>query len=320
MESSARQTAPQREIGPGEAYGRGVGESMSFGTFPAIAGLLAAGGLSEIDKAETNPHAELEALVKGLGRLGYEHLIAPALGIDVRGTKGLINGEKTGPATKEYTKAREAALAEQQSAFEQQPAAAIAGQLTGALATPAFGALKGVSTLGKIGQAAKSGAISGGLYGAGTAVGEGKDLPEIATEAGKGAVTGGVIGGAGGAALQGIGAGARRVGNIARGARDPEAEAARGVLGTMKEDVAAKGLGIDPEAYAAARKAGMPVGLVDMGGQAIRDLGRAASDLAPRARAALDTLTTERLEGRPDASITDGWAWRRPRCRGRSAG
>jgi hypothetical protein len=290
---------PTREIGPGEAAGRGALESITFGSYPAIAGIMGAGGLDKDVKARfENPHAELEALLKGLGRLGYEHLIAPALGIDVGGTKGLVTGDKTGPATQEYRKAREAALAEQQSAFEQQPAASIGGQVAGALATPGFGALKGVSALGKIGQAAKSGAISGGLYGAGTAIGEGKDASEIPLEAGKGAVTGGVLGGAGGALLQGAGNVASRVGNIFRGARDPEAEAARTILGTMTQDASAGGLGIDRPTYEAAQRSGLPITWMDVGGQATRDVGRAASDLSPAARGALDVATAGRIEDR----------------------
>jgi hypothetical protein len=262
---------------------------------------MGAGGLDKDVKARfENPHAELEALLKGLGRLGYEHLIAPALGIDVGGTKGLVTGDKTGPATQEYRKAREAALAEQQSAFEQQPAASIGGQVAGALATPSFGALKGVSALGKIGQAAKSGAISGGLYGAGTAIGEGKDASEIPLEAGKGAVTGGVLGGAGGALLQGAGKVASRVGNVFRGARDPEAEAARTILGTMTQDASAGGLGIDRPTYEAAQRSGLPLTWMDVGGQATRDVGRAASDLSPAARGALDVATAGRIEDRPE--------------------
>jgi hypothetical protein len=260
---------------------------------------MASGDLAGLDKGG-NPHAELGALIRGLSRLGYEHLIAPALGINVGGGKGLVTGEKAGPATQEYHKAREAAQAEQESAFEQQPGAYIGGQVAGAFATPAFGALKGVSTFGKIGHAAKSGAISGGLYGTGTAISEGKDVSEIPLEAGKGTVTGGVVGGIGGALLQGAGKVASRVGNIIRGARDPEAEGARTIIGTMKQDASAGGLGIDRPTYEAAQQSGLPLTWMDVGGQATRDVGRAASDLSPAARGALDVATSARIEDRPE--------------------
>lgn len=289
-----------REIGPGEAVGRGAAESMSFGAFPAIHGIMAAGGLNEIDKSETNPHAELEALVKGLGKLGYEHLIAPALGINPAGTKGLVTGDKSGPATQAYNKTREEMLAEQQSASDQNPGSFIAGQVGGAVATPAMGAIKGATALGRAGYAALSGAKSGALYGAGTGLSEGEGALDIGKSALKGGTLGAVLGGAGSGLIEGAGKVASRVRTLVRGARDPEAEAARGIIGTMKEDMAAGGgLGIDREADQAARRAGMPVSLMDMGGQGTRELGRAASNLSPRALGALESFTKERLEGRP---------------------
>jgi hypothetical protein len=164
-----------------------------------------------------------------------------------------------------------------------------------------MGAIKGATAAGRMGRAALSGAKSGALYGAGSAVSEGEGPWDIAKEAAKGGTLGAVLGGAGSGLIEGAGKVATRLGKIIRGAYDPEAEAARAIRGTMKADAdATGGLGIDPEAYRAARQAGTPIGLIDTGGQATRDLGRAAANLSPQAWGSLERFTTERAEGRPE--------------------
>lgn len=288
-----------REIGAGESAARGLLEGASFGLGPAIAGVIGAGmsreereelaRMQERGEFHEDPAAALAKLVKGLGRLGYDHLIAPALGV-----------KPDASATDAYQAERKRALDLQESAAEQNPKSYIGGQLAGAIATPAMGAIKGASTLGRVAHAAKSGAVTGGLYGTGEAVSEGKDLPDVLMEGAKGVGTGAAFGGLGSGIIEGAGKVAKRVGNIVRGAHDPEAEAARGILGQMSADATSPaGMGIDREAYQAAKRSGMPVTLMDMGGQGTRDLGRGAANLSPRAMAALETATAERLEGRP---------------------
>jgi hypothetical protein len=84
-------------------------------------------------------------------------------------------------------------------------------KVAGAFATPlpGLGAIKGVTTLGKIGAAAARGAISGGIGAGVSNIAQqspgGIDVGDALKSAGIGAVGGGVIGGALGAAGQGIG-------------------------------------------------------------------------------------------------------------------
>ena len=79
------------------------------------------------------------------------------------------------------------------------PKTAMALEIAGGLATPAFGvgALKGASTLAKIGSGMTGGALSGALFGSGAA----KEKEDMFGDAAKNALIGGVTGGA----LSGIG-------------------------------------------------------------------------------------------------------------------
>ena len=84
--------------------------------------------------------------------------------------------------------------------FERQnPKTAMALEIAGGMATPAFGvgALKGASTLAKIGSGMTGGALSGALFGSGAA----KEKEDMFGDAAKNALIGGVTGGA----LSGIG-------------------------------------------------------------------------------------------------------------------
>jgi len=91
-------------------------------------------------------------------------------------------------------------LRSQGKEFERQnPKTAMALEIAGGLATPAFGvgALKGASTLAKIGSGMTGGALSGALFGSGAA----KEKEDMFGDAAKNALIGGVTGGA----LSGIG-------------------------------------------------------------------------------------------------------------------
>jgi hypothetical protein len=287
----------RRQISPIGSAGIGARESLTFGAFPAIHGIIAAGQSPREREASDTAYAsgeypsaagELAALVKGLGRLGYDHLIAPALGV-----------KSDEEASRVYREERDRAREEQESAEAQNPKSYIAGQLGGALVTPGFGAAGGASALGRVGRAAVGGGVAGGLYGAGEAVSEGQEPLDVAGSAAKGAATGALFGGAGSGTVEGAAKVISRGGKIFRGARDPEAEAARGVLGTIKQDANATGaLGIDREAYDAAQKAGMPLHIIDYGGQGTRNLARAVANISPEAWGAIDRATAERVEGR----------------------
>jgi len=91
-------------------------------------------------------------------------------------------------------------LRKQSKEFERQnPKTAMALEIAGGFATPAFGmgALKGASTLAKIGSGMTGGALSGALFGSGAA----KEKEDMFGDAAKNALIGGITGGA----LSGIG-------------------------------------------------------------------------------------------------------------------
>ena len=90
----------------------------------------------------------------------------------------------------------------QSKEFERQnPKLAMGLEIAGGIATPAFGmgALKGASTLAKIGTGALQGGIFGGLYGAGAAEEKEDMLGDAAKNAAIGGVTGGLFSGIGSA-------------------------------------------------------------------------------------------------------------------------
>jgi hypothetical protein len=187
-----------RDVSTGEAFARSAGQGASFGLEPAIEGVVAAGQKGNPDLVNpeirdtlkkyglepTDPLGSLTALVRGLGKLGYEHLIAPA----------------TGEGTKEYQRAREEAQAALEAGREQHPYASFAGEMTGALAVPVPG-LAAAAAPARIARGAAFGAAGGAAYGAGSGVSEGKDTAGIAKKAIVGGALGTVTGGAFGGAL-----------------------------------------------------------------------------------------------------------------------
>jgi hypothetical protein len=142
-------------------------------------------------------------------------------------------------------------------------------------------------------MAARSGAFGGALGAADAAV-RGEDPTSAAA-----------IGAGVGAAAPPV---ARALGVIAspivqpiaqaiRGARNPEQEAARRVIGAVNRDVAAGGGGVDAAEFAAGRMAGTPTAVMDVGGETTRALARSAANTSPEGRAALTGMIDERFEG-----------------------
>ena len=190
-------TEPKRQIGTGEAFGRSAAQGATFGLYPAIAGAMSAGRSLEEDAASAKAYesgqppsaiSELHDLVKGLGKLGYEHLIGPALGIHT--------GDES---TKAYDKAREEAQKALEAGREQHPYASFAGELAGAATVPVPG-LAAAAAPARLLKGAAAGAAAGAAYGAGSALSEGKDAAGI----GKGAAVGGTLGGVTGGLFGGL--------------------------------------------------------------------------------------------------------------------
>ena len=113
----------------------------------------------------------------------------------------------------EYRQIRDR-LRSQSKEFERQhPKTAMALEVAGGLATPAFGmgALKGASTMAKIGGGAAQGALFGGLFGAGSAKEKEDMLGDAAKNAAIGGVTGGLFSGIGSAIAPKVQKGAEKL-------------------------------------------------------------------------------------------------------------
>lgn len=316
--------APHRAIGKGEAAARGAASGMSFGLAPAIEGAAKAGSADQPyspEGSELKVHSAVEPeygsadVILGLARLAHEKLIKPMMGQSSGDLQSTITGEP-GPVTRSYNKSREARLAEDKAAREQQPASYIAGQVAGTIANPTSGygrtAASVASTAAHLtpgpaapgGEAgapsgftrgAKSGAVGGGLYGAGEAISEGKDLSGIAEEAGKGIATGATFGGAAGQVLESGARGVSRIRSLVRGKSDPDAEGARIVLEDLNRAREKRGLpAFTKEELDAANAAGSPRALVDLGDEKTRALARVSANKSPEGREALDLLTDTR--------------------------
>src|ERR1035437_6386302 len=159
-EASKAQQTPSREAGRGCAAFRGLADSATFGLAPAISGLANASGIpaaqpgpgDEPGGIDVNPIRPIVGAAKLLGNWLSDH------------------PDETVRAA--YNIGREAALTDQNLAQQQHPLVYLAGQLGGALATPAMGILRGASAGGRIFGALRSGGIAGGLYGGGGAISE----------------------------------------------------------------------------------------------------------------------------------------------------
>lgn len=274
---------PAREVGTAESSVKGLGNALTFGASPAIAGLAAASGIP----SATEGHSEGEGVdlnpvrpIVGAARLLHNYL-----------------SDHPDPEVKAaYERGRQAQLSDEQLAQEQHPAAYIAGQLGGALLTPLGAAGSATTTAGKIGRSIAAGTAGGGLYGAGDAIGRGQDAGTVAKEAGKGAITGAAFGTAVGAGGHVIGQGFDKVASIARGTRDVDAEAGRRVVDALRSDMESQGPQLSREEIAAANQAGTPRAIVDTGGERTRALARSSANTSPEGRAALTELTQNRFE------------------------
>jgi hypothetical protein len=181
---------------------------------------------------------------------------------------------------------------------ERAPVTSYGAQMAGGLALPG-GALASSGLKG----AAAVGAGYGALYGAG----QGDGIGDRANKAITGAGLGGALGAGSSAALTGLGAAGRFAADkagvplgIARGAIDPEAEAARRIAAAGRRDAALPGAQDDAHMLAAAREGGQPVALLDEGGETTRALARSAANTSPEARGALQGMVADRNQGQAE--------------------
>jgi muramidase (phage lysozyme) len=254
-----------------EAGARGAAAGATFNFYDELRGLMEAGGLDPKDPAS------LGALLKG----AYNYW-----------TGDQKAGEKYDMAT-----ARERGLAKKAEA--DQPAASIAGNLTGAIATiPLTGGASAATLPGRIAQGGKIGGILGAFGGAG----EGSDIASRVAGAATGGATGTLLGAAAAPAVEGvikagkaIATAARPITSAVRGVINPEAEAGRKIVQRIEADQKV-GQGLTPQEFAAANREGQPVSVMDLGGDNARNLARSAANTSGEAKAALDNSINDRFE------------------------
>ncbi|MDE3179296.1 MAG: hypothetical protein KGM47_06505, partial [Acidobacteriota bacterium] len=206
-------------------------------------------------------------------------------------------------ALADYERGRDA---ERQAVREAQafhPTAYTFGEVGGSLPTmaamPETGIVRGAGLASRLARGAEIGAEYGGLSGAG----EGDDLGQRIENAGSGVLGGGAGGLAGAGAGEVLSAaGNRFVGPVVRTVRgwmDPEAEAERRVASAISRDTemiaAGKAKGLTPAEWIAARNAGEPVTLADLGAGNMQALLRSAANTSPEGRAMLEQVIQDRF-------------------------
>jgi hypothetical protein len=278
-------SAPKHEVGRGHAALEGALDTAGFGFRDEIVGLSEASGLP-------GWLGGLRAPV-GAARLGIEAL----------------QGQE-GPASRNYSEARDRTREVQKAAEEQHPGYYLTGQLGGAVLAPGAGAgaaAKGATALMRAKRAATVGGVTGGIYG----VGSGQGAADRATRGAVGAGTGAVIGGVASPLIDVAGYGFRKGAGAVRSAYNairadlnPETgqrivgdEAAKRIVGARAADLEAHGAQWTPEEIAAAQAGNVPRSIVDVGGERTLALARSAANQSPEARAALTNLAQDRFAG-----------------------
>lgn len=210
-----------------------------------------------------------------------------------------------------YEKARDEVRVGDKAAEEQHPYIFGAGEVAGSI--PAMAAMPQAGIASRIPQAASGAAkftgkaldamVTGAQYGGLSGAGEGEGLGERALKGASGIVSGIVGGGLAHTVGAGIGAAAQRYGapvvSTIRGWMNPEGEASRRLASALKVDQeliqAGKANGMTPQQWAAARQAGEPVTLADLGSANTQSLLRSAANTSPEGRAMLEKVIQDRF-------------------------
>lgn len=230
--------------------------------------------------------------------------IIPVPATYLRGLVGAakyVYGDPEARARYEATVAKERGLDKQAS--EQQPIANTVGQIGGAMVVPTGAAAKTATLGGRMLVGAGTGALMGGLAGAG----EGEGVADTLAKAGTGAITGGAIGAAAPAVVEGVTRAARAVAqpiaNTIRGIRNVDDEGARRIAIAAERDMR-----IDPTAerrltaqeFVDNSQNGGPARVIDIGGESTKALARSAANTSPEGRAALNAAIDPRYEGQTE--------------------
>lgn len=184
----------------------------------------------------------------------------------------------------------------QDERFDQDhPLVSTGAQIAGGVAAtiPLAATATGARLLGLTGQTLPQqivrGAASNAAVGAADAVTRGENP----------LVSGGVGMAAGALAppiARGVSMAAAPVATAIRGIRDPQLEAARRVAGALDRDITAGGNGLSAEQFVDARRAGIPVTNMEVGGETTRALARSAANTSPEGRQLLNDTINDRFE------------------------
>jgi len=307
--ASSPPEAGATQRGMGETFARSAAQSAAFNFGDELAGVRNAAPQIHV------PGTDIDLNIPDfVGPIPARTLAGAA-----RAGFNALTGADPGAAT-DYERGRDEFRTAIKEGEEQNPATAIAGGVTGALASAvlpggvvtlpgkAFGlAQTGVKLTAKeiarreLAKRVAEGTATGVATGGASGVGEGENAADRASKGLIGGTVGGVLGVAGNALIEGIGAAGRGISKAAqpiiqnwRGATNVDAEAARRILQRQQSDAATAAPGLTRAEFDAAKASGSPVINADMGGEATQALARSAANTSPEGRAALQTVTGER--------------------------
>lgn len=289
------QTQPVEDAGKLDAAWRGARAGATFNMGDEITGFR--------DNAPKLPGTDVN-VPEFIGPIPARTLAGAA-----RTGYGYMTGDKEAVAG--YEKSRDEARKADKAAEENHPYIFGAGEVAGSI--PAMAALPQAGFAARVPQAASKVAkfagraldsmVTGAQYGGLSGAGEGEGLGERAMKGASGIVSGIVGGGIGHGIAEGAGAvGKKFIGpvvNTVRGWMNPEGEAARRLASALKIDneliMAGKANGMTPQQWVAARQAGEPVTLADLGAANTQSLLRSAANTSPEGRALLEKVIEDRF-------------------------
>ena len=280
------QTEPTTpDAGKLDAAYRGAKQGATFGFGDELTGARAAG---------PDWMGPISGTVVGAGRLGLNAIT----GMDPN-------------APKQYEEGRNAERRALASAKENHPwitaGSEMAGSIPAMAAQPELGAAKmlapAATKIARFGAGALDSAFSGGLYGATSGAGEGEDIADRAVKGATGLVSGILGGGLAHTIGTGMGSALEKYGapvvNTVRGWINPEGEAARRLGSALMDDAklinAGKADGMTVQQWVAAKHAGEPVTLADLGSSRTQALLRSAANTSPEGRAQLEKMIQDRF-------------------------
>lgn len=265
---NARFQDEAKDKGTMDAGARGIAKGVSANFVDELRGLVEASGANPNDPA--------------------------SLGQVIHGALKYFGGDQDAEARYNTAVNRERQL--NKDAETQHPVASTVGEIAGAVALP-IGAIGEGAMLARAGKAA----LVGSGYGTLAGIGDGEGAADTLKKAAIGGAGGFVLGGASVPLVAGVEAAGRGIGKLAqpiittvRGGINPDAEAARRVLGARARDSGTTNPGMTQAEFDAAKASGSPVINADMGGETTQALARSAANTSPEGRAALEAVTSER--------------------------